>query len=104
MIRDSRTRGINASDTIKNWQSVRDGEEKYIFPYTHQADTIINTALPYELGVLKIYAEPLLLTIDSASPFYAEARRLVKFLKSFYPISSELVSKDSILREFIGGR
>ncbi len=104
IVRDSRTRGHTASDTIKNWKSVRNGEEKYIFPYTHQADIIINTALPYELGVLKVYADSLLLSIDTDSEYYAEARRLYKFLKGFYPISSEYVSKDSILREFIGGR
>ena len=104
IIRDSRTRGKDAAETIKTWQSVRDGEEKYIFPFTHQANMIINTALPYEIGVLKIYAEPLLLAIDTSSPFYEEARRLLKFLNSFYPISSELVSENSILREFIGGR
>lgn len=103
MIRDNRTRGHDVTHTIKTWQSVRNGEEKYIFPYTHQANMIINTALPYELGVLKVYAEPLLLSIDTASPYYEEARRLFKFLRGFYPISSELVSKNSILREFIGG-
>ena len=103
MIRDNRTRGHNVSHTIKTWQSVRNGEEKYIFPYTHQANMIINTALPYELGVLKIYAEPLLLSVDTDSPYYEEARRLYKFLKIFYPISSEYVSENSILREFIGG-
>lgn len=103
IVRDNRTRGHNVSATIKNWQSVRNGEEKYIFPYTHQADCIINTALPYELGVLKVYAEPLLLSISNDSLYYEEARRLVKFLRGFYPISSELVSKNSILREFIGG-
>lgn len=103
MIRDNRTRGYDVSHTIKSWQSVRNGEEKYIFPYIHQANIIINTALPYELGVLKVYAEPLLLSIKPNSPYFEEARRLVKFLRSFYPISSENVNKNSILREFIGG-
>lgn len=102
IIRDNRTRGHNVSNTIKSWQSVRNGEEKYIFPYTHQANFIINTALPYELGVLKVYAEPLLLSIDTDSKYYEEARRLLKFLRGFYSISSEYVSKNSILREFIG--
>jgi len=82
---------------------VRNGEEKYIFPYTHQADIIINTALPYELGVLKVYIDPLLMKVKNNSPYYEEAKRLVKFLRSFYPITSEYVSKNSILREFIGG-
>ena len=104
IIRDYRTRGNNVSDTIKNWDSVRSGEEKYIFPYTHQASIIINTALPYEVGVLKVYAEPILLSVDTDSLYYEEARRLLKFLKGFYSISSEYVSDSSILREFIGGK
>ena len=103
IVRDNRTRGYKVSEVIEKWQSVRNGEEKYIFPYTHQADLIINTALPYELGVLKVYIEPLLLSIDTDSKYYEEARRLLKFLQSFYTISSEYVSKNSILREFIGG-
>ena len=103
IIRDNRTRGYTVSEVIEKWQSVRNGEEKYIFPFTHQADMIINTALPYELGVLKVYAEPLLLSIDTDSKYYEEARRLLKFLRSFYSITSEYVSKNSILREFIGG-
>ena len=103
IIRDNRTRGYTVSEVIEKWQSVRNGEEKYIFPFTHQADTIINTALPYEIGVLKVYAEPLLLSIDTDSKYYEEARRLLKFLRSFYSITSEYVSKSSILREFIGG-
>lgn len=104
IVRDNRTRGYTTvSEVIEKWQSVRNGEEKYIFPFTHQADMIINTALPYELGVLKVYAEPLLLSIDTDSKYYEEARRLLKFLRSFYSITSEYVSKNSILREFIGG-
>lgn len=103
LVRDNRTRGHNVISTIKSWQSVRKGEEKYIFPYVHQANMIINTALPYEIGVLKVFAEPLLLSIDNDSDYYEEARRLVKFLREFYPISSEYVNKNSILREFIGG-
>ena len=103
IIRDNRTRGYTVSEVIEKWQSVRNGEEKYIFPFTHQANMIINTALPYELGVLKVYAEPLLLSIDTDSKYYEEARRLLKFLRSFYSITSEYVSKSSILREFIGG-
>ncbi len=103
IIRDNRTRGYTVSEVIEKWQSVRNGEEKYIFPFTHQADLILNTALPYEIGVLKVYAEPLLLSIDTDSKYYEEARRLLKFLRSFYSITSEYVSKSSILREFIGG-
>lgn len=102
IVRDNRTRGKAVADTIKDWQIVRSGEEKYIFPYVHQADVIINTALSYEMGVLKVYAEPLLYSVDLKSPHYEEARRLINFLKGFYPISSENVKDDSILREFIG--
>lgn len=103
IVRDSKTRGHSVTSTLKNWQSVRNGEEKYIFPYTHQADYIINTALPYEIGVLKVFVRPLLLSVTTDSPYYEEARRIMKFLQSFYSISSELVGKSSILREFIGG-
>ncbi len=102
IIRDNRTRGKAVDETIKEWQIVRSGEEKYIFPYIHQADVIINTALSYELGVLKIYAEPLLYSVNINSPYYEEARRLLNSLNGFYPISSEYVKDDSILREFIG--
>ncbi len=102
IIRDNRTRGKTVDTTIKEWQIVRAGEEKYIFPYVHQADIIINTALSYELGVIKIYAEPLLYSVNITSPYYDEARRLLNSLKAFFPISSEYVSEESILREFIG--
>ncbi len=102
IIRDNRTRGRSVDQTIQEWQVVRNGEEKYIFPYIHQADVIINTALSYELGVLKIYADPLLYSVNLNSPYYEEARRLLNSLQGFYPISSEYVKDDSILREFIG--
>ena len=102
ILRDFRTRGMSVDATIKTWQSVRDGEEKYIFPYIHQADVIINTALPYELNVLKVFVEPLLYSVTYESNYYAEARRLIEFLKRFYPVTSEYVSSSSILREFIG--
>lgn len=104
IVRDNRTRGYDCLKTIDNWQSVRNGEEKYIFPYIHQADVIVNTALPYEIGVLKVYVEPLLLSVSVDSIYYEEARRLVDFLKQFFSIPGEYVSDDSILREFIGGR
>ena len=104
IVRDNRTRGYNVVDTIDNWQSVRNGEEKYIFPYIHQADVIINTALAYEVGVLKVYVEPLLLSVSVDSIYYEEARRLVDFFKQFFPIPGEYVNDESILREFIGGK
>lgn len=100
--RDNRSRGKTVSDTIKEWQVVRSGEEKYIFPYVYQADMIINTALAYEVGVLKVYATPLLQSVDIESPYYNESRRLIKLLYMFYSIPSEYVPNDSILREFIG--
>ncbi len=103
IVRDNRTRNYNVNDTIQTWQNVRNGEEKNIFPYIHQADKIINTALTYEIGVLKVYVEPLLRSIRVDSDYYEEARRLLNFLKIFYTIPSEYVTEDSILREFIGG-
>ena len=102
IIRDNRYRGMSVSETINIWQSVRNGEEKYIFPYIHQADVIINTALVYEIGVVRVYAEPLLYSVEPDSPYYEEARRLITFLKRFYMIPTENIPKDSILREFIG--
>ncbi len=103
IVRDNRTRGYDVLNTIDNWQRVRRGEEKYIFPYIHQANVIINTALAYEVGVLKVYVEPLLLSVGVDSIYYEEARRLIDFLKIFFPIPGEYVTDDSILREFIGG-
>ena len=103
IVRDNRTRGYDVVHTINNWQSVRKGEEKYIFPFIHQANAIINTALAYELNVLKIYAEPLLLSVSVDSEYYEEARRLIDSLKQYWTIPSEFVASDSILREFIGG-
>ena len=103
IVRDNRTRGKSVDTTFESWNNVRRGEVKYIFPYIHQADVVLNTALNFEIGVLKVYVVPLLLSVKINSPYYGEARRLVYFLKEFCPIPSEYVSKDSILREFIGG-
>ena len=102
IIRDFRTRGRSVNASIESWQSVREGEEKYIFPYIHQADIIINTALPYELNVLKVFLEPLLYSVTFQSRYYEEARRLLESLRRFYGVSSEYVASSSILREFIG--
>lgn len=102
IVRDNRTRGYGVATTIHNWQVVRNGEEKYIFPYIQTANVILNTALEFEVGILKVYVEPLLLSVHVSSPYYAEARRLLCALKQFFPIPGEYVSKDSILREFIG--
>ncbi|MBR5662190.1 MAG: nucleoside kinase [Bacilli bacterium] len=103
IVRDNRTRGKSVDTTFESWNNVRRGEVKYIFPYIHQADVVLNTALNFEIGVLKVYVVPLLLSVKIDSPYYGEARRLLYFLKEFCPIPSEYVSKDSILREFIGG-
>jgi len=103
IVRDARTRGTSAAGTIAMWPSVRNGEENYIFPFQDSADVMFNSALIYELGVLKIYAEPLLFGIDRSSPEYVEAKRLLKFLDYFVPISAENIPVNSLVREFIGG-
>ena len=103
MIRDSRTRGYNVSDTLKLWKDVREGEEKYIFPYQDEADFVFDTALIYEFCLLKTYVMPLLYSVKRDDPNYSEALRLMKVLNVFLPIPSEAVPADSILREFIGG-
>jgi len=103
IIRDNKTRGFNAADTLRMWHKIRLGEEKYIFPYQDDCDAIINSALMYELGVLKTYAEPLLFSVDENDEVYPEAIRLINFLRNFLPIPSDEVPKDSVLREFIGG-
>lgn len=103
IVRDARTRGTCAKDTIAMWDSVRRGEERYIFPFQEGADVMFNSALIYELAVLKMYAEPLLFAIDKECTEYLEAKRLLKFLDYFLPMPSESIGQNSILREFIGG-
>lgn len=103
MIRDARTRGASAQATIRMWDSVRRGEERNIFPYQEEADVMFNSALLYELAVLKHYAEPLLYRIPRDSAEYAEAKRLLKFLDYFLGVGTELIPQNSILREFVGG-
>lgn len=103
MVRDARTRGTKARDTIRMWPSVRRGEEENIFPFQEEADAMFNSALAYELSVLKQYAEPLLFGIPRDSEEYTEAKRLLKFLDYFIGVSSEGIPSNSILREFIGG-
>jgi len=103
IVRDAVYRGFDVEYTMKTWQSVRKGEELYIFPDQNNADAIINTASAYDLGVLKIYAEPLLYSVPINSKYYEEARRLLGFLRIYFPISSEYVPQDEILREFVGG-
>jgi uridine kinase len=103
IVRDAKKRGSSAQNTIKMWPSVRRGEEANIFPYQEDADVIFNSALVYELAVLKQYAEPLLFGVPRDSEEYIEAKRLLKFLDYFLGVSSEDIPKNSILREFIGG-
>lgn len=103
IIRDNRTRGYTAEDTIKRWQTVRDGEDKYIFPFQDDVDYVYNSSLIYEIGVLKLYAEPLLYGIDNSSPYYEEVVRLLNFLDLFVGIPTDEIPSESVLREFIGG-
>lgn len=103
IIRDNKTRGHGVQRTISTWPDVRSGEEKYIFPYQDNADYTFNSALIYEIGVLKTYAEPLLYAIDPSDSCYEEAKRLINFLGFFLPIPADAIPKDSILREFVGG-
>lgn len=103
IVRDARTRGTSAKETIARWSSVRRGEEQNIFPFQEEADAMFNSALIYELACLKVYAEPLLFGIDKSEPEYIEAKRLLKFFEYFVPVPSEAVPHNSILREFIGG-
>lgn len=103
IVRDARTRGASAKATIAMWNSVRRGEEENIFPYQESADVMFNSALIYELAVLKLYAEPLLFSIQPGEPEYNEAKRLLKFLDYFVSVPSEAIPHNSILREFVGG-
>lgn len=103
MVRDNRTRGTSAQETIAMWPSVRRGEDKNIFPFQEEADVMFNSALLYELAVLKLYAEPILFQIPEDAPEYMEAKRLLKFLDYFVGLPSEDIPKNSILREFVGG-
>lgn len=103
LVRDARTRGSSAQRTISMWESVRKGEEENIFPYQEEADVMFNSALIYELAVLKPYVEALLFGIDKDVPEYQEAKRLLKFMDYFVGIGSEKVPTNSLLREFIGG-
>lgn len=101
--RDARTRGYNAGATIQMWPSVRRGEESNIFPFQDSADVVFNSALIYEIAVLKPYIEPLLFGVPKNSPEYLEAKRLLKFLSYFLPLPADDVPKTSLMREFIGG-
>jgi uridine kinase len=103
MVRDHQFRSHSAQNTLRLWASVRQGERRNIFPFQEQADIMFNSALTYELAVLKTYAEPLLRTIGPSEPGYTEAKRLLKFLSYFLPLDEGDIPATSILREFIGG-
>ena len=102
IVRDNRSRGSNVHDTLESWDRVRNGETKYVFPFSNEADVIINTAHIYELGVLKVFVEPLLYSVPMDSKYYNESRRLIECLQMYFPIPSNYISDSNILREFIG--
>ena len=102
IVRDHKFRGHSALQTLSMWQSVRNGEEKSIFPFQDSAASVFNSALDYELAVLKVFAEPLLITVKPDTEYYHEARRLLSFLRNFVPVQPGRVPGHSILREFIG--
>ncbi len=103
IIRDYKYRGVSAQETIRRWASVRAGENKWIFPYQENADAMFNTAMLFELAVIKSQAEPLLETVPENVPEYSEAYRLLKFLKYIKAIPNKQVPPTSLLREFLGG-
>jgi uridine kinase len=103
IVRDARERGYSASQTIAQWESVRRGEKRHIFPYQENADVMFNSALVYELAVLRPWAEPLLRQVQHGTPEYIEAKRLLAFLEWFLPLDVSLVPETSIMREFLGG-
>lgn len=102
MVRDNRTRGYSPSQTLATWSEVRNGEEKYVFPYQDSADVIFNTFLAYELPVMKVYALPLLYKVQANDPEYLTALRLIRLLEFILPLPSDDVPSLSIIREFIG--
>ncbi len=103
ILRDARDRGYTAQQTIANWENVRRGEKRHIFPYQENADVMFNSALAYELTALKPLVEPLLRQVPYGTPEYIEAKRLFKFLQWFLPIEQDMIPDNSILREFLGG-
>lgn len=103
IVRDARTRGTSAEETIAMWDSVHRGEKKNIFPFQESADAMFNSALIYEMAVLKVYAQPQLYAIKDDSPQYSEAKRLLKLLDYFLPMPTDYIANTSLIREFIGG-
>jgi uridine kinase len=103
IVRDAQYRGYSAQQTIERWASVRRGEERWVFPHQENADAMFNSALVYELAVLKPYVEPLLRQVEPGTLAYVESRRWLSFLQWFLPCTSDLVPDNSLLREFVGG-
>jgi uridine kinase len=103
IVRDARERGYSATQTISRWESVRRGEKRHIFPFQENADVMFNSALVYELSVLRVLAEPLLRQVPYGTPEYIETKRLLAFLEWFLPVDMEWIPDNSILREFTGG-
>ena len=103
IVRDSKTRGYGARETIRMWPEIKKGERENIYRFQDDVDVVVNSSLIYEVGVLKTYVEPLLFNVNEDDPEYAEALRLINFLRNFLPIPSDDVPPDSVLREFIGG-
>jgi len=103
IVRDSKTRGFGARETLRMWPEIKKGERENIFRFQDDADTVVNSSLIYEVGVLKTYVEPLLFNVNEDDPEYPEALRLINFLRNFLPIPSDDVPSNSVLREFIGG-
>ncbi len=103
IVRDARERGYTAKQTIANWEAVRRGEKRHIFPFQENADVMFNSALAYEMAALKPFAEPLLRQVPFGTPEYIEAKRLLAFLEWFLPLDIDLVPDNSLLREFLGG-
>ena len=103
IVRDSKTRGFGARETLRMWPNIENGEEENILRFQDSADKVINSSLVYEIGVLKTYVEPLLFNVEEGDPEYADALALINFLRNFLTIPSDDVPADSVLREFIGG-
>ena len=103
MVRDARTRGYSAQNTLDMWPNVRAGEDQNIFPFQDDADAVFNSVLIYELAVIKQFAEPLLFNVRQNEPEYYEAKRLLKFLEYFVGVDTSTVPGNSLLREFVGG-
>ena len=103
MLRDYKYRGYDAVETIRRWPDVREGEEKWIFPYQENADVMFNSALLYELSVLKPHVEPLLRQVPENREEYSVARRLLRFLEYIVPLQDKELPPTSVIREFLGG-